>query len=418
MSDIRIVRRRGLDPLNNFLQGPVSTLGLAVTCGTRIQHGTLLQQSISRFLNHNWPVIVLYSGHDTALPIRSMYPFINGTKNTISIDHPYYGPLYGMNATQAMSTLVKYGTLSAMATDALDTLLRCLPGLNMPIHIESLRWLAGMDESALEYTLRSSRLPKQQIEDALRTLDGCYVSFGNGIPPITEIRNLIAALSNSLLGQLCCLSSNQTAPGQARPMYEISILDTIQRRGFLAIEVSGAADQSGSLQYLAHELECARASGIPFFLACCNVIIPQGSPLSNVILNNNGNYSLFMSALDLPACLPGTSGSDYWGSVLRKLQQLVVLHCNAPGASRQYSDLFGQYVRTIETYSRGIQHGFFSIFPSFSQATSLKEEQFPIFTQDQLENPQLINGGIFWPEGGSVIHCCRDFALPQDTNWQ
>lgn len=400
-----VVSKSKLNPLRNYLDDPMSVIGLTVTCGMDSHRAAILQDMICRGLKANWPVIVLYSDAKSETAINQMLPFIHTQKNCI---HPstacYYGPLYGMNANQAKSVIIAgRENIGSQASDALSDLLTLLPKLGYEIHLDLLTWLASLTLSDMTNQLYNSRLSQGDQFYYSERLKAYYHSAPDGTSPISKVRDYISDFSNTLVNDLWTKDDYYD---------QVSILNTVAQRGFLAIGVNKDAN-SGAMRYLAKELTFALDTGIPFLLCCCDTTIGDNSEMAQVLKSSKGKCALFVSAESMPASFPGEN--NFWRQTLNLTGQLLVLKCSTPGSAEVYSDLFGQYVRQVVTDNVGSSWAPFGIFPGRHRATSISETLFPRITEAELSSHPL--GGIFWPNSGDSLQICNNLNLRSDLSW-
>lgn len=399
-----VVSKSRLNPLRNYLEDPMSNIGLTVTCGMASHRAAILQEMICRGLKANWPVIVLHSDAKSEEAIAQMLPFIHTQKACIRPSTACnYGPLYGMNANQAKSVILEDREgIGAQASNTLSDLLTLLPRLGYEIHLDLLTWLASLTLYDMTLQFRSSSLSQSEQRYYIERFNAYYHSTTDGTSAISRVRDYISDFSDTLVNDLWVKDDY---------FDQVSILNTVVQRGFLSIGINKDAN-SGVMRYLAKELSFALDTGIPFLLCCCNTTINSNSALAQVLRSNMGKYTLFVSAENVPAIFPG---ENFWQETLAMTGQLLVLRCSTPGSPKVYSDLFGQYIRQMVTDNVGSSWAPFGIFPGRHRATTISEELFPRVTETELSSHPL--GGIFWPNNSDTLQICNNLNLRSDLSW-
>lgn len=400
-----VVSKSKLNPLRNYLDDPMSVIGLTVTCGMDSHRAAILQDMICRGLKANWPVIVLYSDAKSETAINQILPFIHTQKNLIRPSTAcYYGPLCGMNANQAKSVIIAgRENIGSQASDALSDLLTLLPKLGYEILLDLLAWLASLTLSSITQLIYSSHLPQSDKFYYSERFKSYYHAAPDGTSPISRVRDYISDFSDTLVNDLWVKDGHYD---------QVSILNTIASRGFLSIGINKGAD-SGVMRYLAKELTFALDTGVPFLLCCCDTTIGENSEFAQFLKSSKGKCALFISAESMPASFPGEN--DFWRQILSLTGQLLVLTCTTPGSAEVYSKLFGQYVRQVVTDNVGSSWAPFGIFPGRHRATSISETLFPRITESELSSHPL--GGIFWPSSGDSLQICNNLNLRSDLRW-
>lgn len=367
---------------------------VCVTCGTAHQRGEVFYYVLNRAVSAGMPAVIFYSTDEIErrLNLYSGTVFLNPGRQR-------YMPLLGMNAQQAMSALSPGSGAADWEigeAEALQMYLDLLVRLGLPVSLRHLLWLARLDRDSFTAYLRASSLPEAEKERILQR----SASFYGGLRPV----NLLVSNRAETLGLSVAREYLYEPYGTAADCS--SILTAIRSSSVLAIRVDATAPSRDGLNLLCQELQIARGLGIPFLVACCDLIIPEGSALARQLQLSGSGMTTFLSTDHAPNAFP-SQRADYWRGMLRG--SLLVLNCNNPGMAASYEELFGNYQRIKTTKTRNYNRRALSILGTFGSATITAEETVPRVRQQALcGNPR---GGVFSDAGSNELLIVGDLGL-------
>lgn len=366
-----------------------------VTCGTPSQRSEVFYHILHRTVSAGMPAVVFYSTDEIERQLRlySGTVFLNPGRQR-------YMPLLGMSSQEAMSALCPSGSSRDWAiaeSEALRQYLNLLPRLGLPVSMRHLLWLIRLDRDSFTAFVNHSRLTEAERSAVLRQT----ASYYGGAQPVIQLLSARVETLGLAVAQEYIYDPDGSASDCT------SILEAVRSNSVLAIRLDASAPSRSGMDLLCQELRIARNENNPFLLACCDLIIPEGSPLAGQLQISGSGMTTFLSTDHAPNAFT-SQRSDYWRGMLRG--SLLVLHCGNPGTAAAYEELFGTYQRIKTTKTTNYNRRALSIIGTFGNATITSEETVPRIRQQTLSgNPR---GGVFRaPNGNGRLLVVGDLGL-------